>query len=36
MENKTIPLRKDVPEELTWNLRDIFDSDEVWLREYEG
>ena len=36
MENKSIPLRKDVPEELTWNLRDIFDSDEAWLREYEA
>ena len=36
MENKTIPLRKDVPEELTWNLQDIFESDEAWLREYEA
>ncbi|MBQ9248858.1 MAG: oligoendopeptidase F [Oscillospiraceae bacterium] len=36
MEDKSIPLRKDVPEELTWNLQDIFESDEAWLREYEA
>ena len=36
MEDKSIPLRRDVPEELTWNLQDIFESDEAWLREYEA
>ena len=27
--------RKDVPEEYTWHLEDIFESDEAWFREYE-
>ena len=31
-----IPARKDVPEEFTWNLKDIFESDEAWLREFEA
>src|SRR5690625_1353697 len=27
-------LRKDVPEEQVWNLKDIFNSDEVWEKAY--
>ena len=30
----TIPKRKDVPENLKWDLTRIFKSDEVW--EYEN
>ena len=30
-----IPKRNEVPVENTWNLQDIFESDEAWLREYE-
>lgn len=33
---KTIPERKDIPEQYTWNLADIFDSDAHWAREYEA
>ncbi len=28
--------RSEVPEEYTWNLKDIFKSDEAWLAEYEA
>ncbi|MBR5343471.1 MAG: oligoendopeptidase F [Oscillospiraceae bacterium] len=28
--------RSEVPEELTWNLKDMFDSDEAWMAEYES
>ena len=28
--------RSDVPEEYTWNLKDIFESDEAWRKEYEA
>ena len=35
MEEGSIRKRSAVPEEFTWNLRDIFESDEAWLREYE-
>ena len=28
--------RSEVPEELTWNLRDMFESDEAWMAEYES
>ena len=28
--------RSEVPEEYTWNLKDIFESDEAWLAEYEA
>ena len=28
--------RSEVPEELTWNLKDMFESDEAWLAEYEA
>ena len=27
--------RSEVPEELTWNLKDMFESDEAWMAEYE-
>ena len=36
MDPKTILPRDQVPEEFTWNLSDIFESDEAWLREYEA
>lgn len=35
MENK-IPKRSEVRTEDTWNLTDIFPSDEAWLKEYEA
>ena len=31
-----IPKRADVPEEFTWDLSDIFASDEAWTAEYEA
>ena len=31
-----IPTRKEVPTENTWNLADIFISDEAWLNEYNA
>ncbi|MGM7636179.1 oligoendopeptidase F [Bacillus sp. Hm123] len=31
---KQLPLRSEVPEELTWKLDDIFTSDEAWEKEY--
>ena len=34
-ENK-IPKRSEVPEELTWNLGDMFESDEAWYKENEA
>ena len=36
MDPKTILPRDQVPEEFTWNLSDMFASDEDWLREYEA
>ena len=33
---KTIPVRSEVPQEHTWNLKDIFPSDEAWAEEYEA
>jgi oligoendopeptidase F len=33
--NKSLPSRKDVKEELTWRLEDIFTSDEEWEKEYK-
>lgn len=32
---KSLPGRKDVPEELTWRLEDIFPTDEAWEQEYQ-
>ena len=28
--------RSEVPEEYTWNLKDMFESDEAWLAEFEA
>ena len=33
---KRIPKRNEVPVEHTWNLQDIFSSDEAWFAEYEA
>ena len=35
MENEKIPLRSEVPEAETWDLRDLFPTDEAWHAEYE-
>ena len=31
-----LPKRSEVPAELTWNLGDIFESDEAWAAENEA
>ena len=36
MASERIPERKDIPVEYTWDLTDIFESDEAWLSEYEA
>lgn len=36
MAEQKILKRNEVPEEFTWNLKDIFESDEAWLEEYEA
>ncbi|MBQ2960946.1 MAG: oligoendopeptidase F [Oscillospiraceae bacterium] len=36
MAAERIPERKDIPVEYTWDLTDIFASDEAWLEEYEA
>ncbi|MBQ6551126.1 MAG: oligoendopeptidase F [Lachnospiraceae bacterium] len=36
MAKREIPLRSEVPEEYTWNLKDLFESDEAWLTEMEA
>lgn len=36
MEEKKLPKRDQVPEEFTWNLKDIFESDEAWAAENES
>ena len=36
MTNQKIPVRGDVPEAFTWNLKDLFASDELWQKEYEA
>ena len=33
---KTIPRRSEVPEELTWNLADMFPDDRAWEEEYNA
>ncbi len=33
---KSIPLRQDIPEEFTWDLTDIFPSDEAWMDSFEA
>ena len=35
MDNEKIPLRGEVPEAETWDLRDLYPTDEAWLAEYE-
>ena len=36
MAEEKILKRSEVPEEYTWNLKDMFESDEAWLEEYEA
>ena len=36
MDNNKIPQRDQVPEEYTWNLKDMFESDEAWFAENEA
>ncbi len=36
MSENNIPKRSEVPLELTWNLKDMFESDEDWMAEYEA
>ena len=36
MQNNSIPKRSEVPAEFTWDLTDIFPSDEAWKEEYEA
>lgn len=36
MEDKKLPKRDQVPEEFTWNLKDIFESNEAWAAENES
>ncbi len=36
MAEQKILKRSEVPEEYTWNLKDMFESDEAWLAEYES
>ncbi len=36
MAKNAVPKRSEVPEEYTWNLGDIFESDDAWFREYEA
>lgn len=34
-QTKTLPVRSDVPPELTWRLEDIFETDEKWEAEFK-
>ena len=36
MDHSKIPERSQVPEEFTWNLKDMFESDEAWFQENEA
>ena len=36
MEQKSLPKRQEMAEEFTWNLGDLFESDEAWLQENEA
>ena len=36
MADKRIPKRSEIPEEFTWDLSDMYPSDEAWLAEYEA
>ena len=33
--SNTVPLRQDIPVEFTWELKDMFESDSLWLESYE-
>ena len=36
MADTRIPKRSEIPEEYTWDLRDMYPSDEAWRQEYEA
>ena len=36
MADRPIPVRSEVPEEATWNLKDVFESDAAWQAEQEA
>ena len=36
MANQIIPQRSEVPEEYTWNLKDLYESDQAWNEEYKA
>ena len=36
MAEDRIPKRSEIPEEYTWDLRDMYPSDEAWRAEYEA
>ncbi len=36
MQNEALKKRSEIPEEYTWDLRDIFPSDQAWTQEYEA
>ena len=36
MDMTKIPERSEIPEEYTWDLRDLFPDDEAWMREYQA
>ena len=36
MAENRIPKRSEIPEEYTWDLRDMYPSDEAWKKEYEA
>ena len=36
MAKKEIPVRSAVPEEFTWNLKDLFETDELWFEEMDA
>jgi len=36
MKKTVIPKRSEVPEKYTWNLKDMFESNEAWMAEYEA
>ena len=36
MDLNKIPERSEIPEEFTWDLRDLFPDDESWTREYRA
>jgi oligoendopeptidase F len=35
MFDNKIPTRDEVPQEFTWNLKDMYENDEAWLKEYK-